>query len=103
MTESTDPPPQPQTPTSKRRAVRYVIPGVLLCALLAAGAWWLAGRRIWTDDRTIRVQAADATIREVLWTKPLPPGALFNSDDEEYEPSISPDATELFFVRGKAG
>ena len=88
---------------SKRRALRYVVPCVLLCAALAAGVWWAAGRRVWTDDRTIHVRDADASVREVLWTKPVPPGRVFNTDAEEYEPSVSPDGGELFFVRGKPG
>ena len=91
------------TPISRRRALRYVIPGVVLCALLAGAAWYFSGRRVWTDDRTIRVRSSDATVREILWTVPQPPAEHFNSADEEYEPSISPDGNELFFVRGKAG
>ena len=97
MTEPTD------NPTSRRRAIRYVIPGVLFCALLAGVAWYFSGRRVWTDDRTIRVRGDDAVLREVLWTAPQPPAEFFNTADEEYEPSLSPDGTELYFVRGKPG
>ena len=34
-----------------------------------------------------------------------PPRPLdgFSSDEQVYEPSLSPDGTELYFVRGKAG
>jgi hypothetical protein len=71
--------------------------------MLTAAVWWLAGRRMYTDDRTILARASDTTVREVLWTKPQPPGELFNTDAQEYEPSVSPDGNELFFVRGKAG
>src|SRR5688572_28488080 len=97
MTDQTDNPKPP------RRALRWVIATVSLCALLASAAWWVSGRRFYTDDRTIHARAADAAVREILWTRPQAPSAAFNSADEEYEPSVSPDGAELYFVRGKAG
>src|SRR5215203_5604244 len=90
-------------PKPPRRTLRWVVATACLVALFTAGAWWVSGRRYLTDDRTIRVRAAEAAVREVLWTKPHPPAELFNTDSQEYEPSLSPDGNELYFVRGKAG
>ena len=87
----------------KRHVLRWLVGGVVLCALVAGVAWFVTGRRVWTDDRTIHVRAADANVREILWTVPESLGEPFNTADQDYEPSISPDGTELFFVRGKAG
>src|SRR4051812_15358951 len=89
--------------TPRRHTLRWVVFALCLAGGLLAAGWWLAGRRMYTDDRTILARASDSAVREVLWTKPQPPGDLFNTDAEEYEPSVSPDGNELFFVRGKAG
>jgi len=70
--------------------------------LVAAAIWFLVGPKVWTDGGAIRVSDRDTKIRDVIWTRPK---ALegFSSDEQVYEPSVSPDGTELYFVRGKAG
>src|SRR5687767_7813483 len=74
-----------------------------LVVFVAAGGYFFVRQRFWTDDRTVRVPAHEAKPREVLWTTPEPLAAAFNTAEQEYEPSASPDGTELYFVRGKAG
>ena len=103
-TQTNASPAVPETPA--RRLPRWVwwgAFGVALGALLiAAGSWFLFGHKVWTDGGAIRVADVDAKVRDVIWTAPQPlPG--FASDEQVYEPSISPDGTELYFVRGKAG
>jgi hypothetical protein len=71
-------------------------------ALLALTFWFLMGQKIWTDGGAIRVADRDATLRQVVWTKPIPLEGL-SSEEQVYEPSTSPDGTELYFVCGKAG
>jgi len=93
----------PDSSMPKRHTLRWVIVTLCLCALFIAGIWFVAGKKVWTDDRTISVRSSDAALREVLWTVPQSPGEPFNTADEEYEPSVSPDGNELYFVRGKAG
>ena len=74
----------------------------LLIALAVAG-WWFVGPKFWTDSRFIRVADRDAKLREVLWTPPQALGAPFDGDTQRYEPSLSPDGSEFFFVVGKPG
>ena len=75
---------------------------VLLAGLVSLGIWFIAGNRVWTDGGSIRVADRDTKVREVIWTRPAPLEG-FSSDEQVYEPSVSPDGTELYFVRGKAG
>lgn len=88
-----------------------IIAGIAMSLLLlGAVGWWLVGQRVWTDDRSIRLPDSAVEIREILWTKPQSidvalgqPSSnesIFNTEADEYEPAISPDGTELFFVRG---
>ena len=100
-----------------RSLPRIVAGGALLIVVLGALGWWLVGQRVWTDDRSIRLPDSAVEVREILWTKPQPmdealgtaasdstsKDAAINTDADEYEPSISPDGTELFFVRGLPG
>jgi len=74
----------------------------LLIALAVAGRWFV-GPKFWTDSRFIRVADRDAKLREVLWTPPQALGAPFDGDTQRYEPSLSPDGSEFFFVVGKPG
>jgi hypothetical protein len=88
------------------RIARRLTWGVAAALFLlgAAGAiLWVAGRTVWTDGQSTRVAAADARLREALWAVPKPLETDLNSADQQYEPSLSPDGTELYFVRGKPG
>ncbi|HZL37092.1 MAG TPA: hypothetical protein VFC78_17365, partial [Tepidisphaeraceae bacterium] len=86
------------------RRHRWRIAGIIAALILvAATAWWFGGRRVWTDDHAIRTADGQARLREVLWDPPKPLGEPFNSGQQQYEPSISPDGTELYFARGKPG
>ena len=76
---------------------------VLALASIAAGAWWLRGRTIYTDGQSIQIAARDVKLREVLWTTPRPLEIDFGPPEQLYEPALSPDGTELYFVRGKPG
>lgn len=73
--------------------------------VLAGLGWWLAGSRVWTDDRAIRLPDGAVRIREILWTRAQPleqvlgGESVFNTKEDEFEPSLSPDGAELFFVR----
>ena len=93
-----------ETPAAPKRRRRVWIVGgaVTGVALIVAGLWFLFGNKIWTDGGAIRVADRDTRIREVLWARPQPLEG-FSSDEHVYEPSVSPDGTELYFVRGKAG
>src|SRR4051812_31397955 len=92
-----------ETSPPKRHPLRWAIATLCLCAALAVVAWWVAGKRVWTDDRSIAVRDSDAALREVLWTKPVPPNAAFTPPEEESDPRVSPDGNEFYFVGGKAG
>src|SRR5690349_10481795 len=86
----------------RRHLVLWSIAGVAVGVMFATGAWWVLGGKVWTDGRDLRVPASRTNPREVLWTPPKPLDSSFNTPDQEYEPSVSPDGTELYFVRGKA-
>src|SRR5688572_4796267 len=77
----------------KRKVGWWVASAVALLALLAAGGWWLKGRKVWTyekDNAAVRVPAGLADPREVLWTNPKWFNPDFNTADQEYEPAVSP-------------
>src|SRR3954449_10791974 len=74
---------------------------VVIMSAVAASGYWLAGRRVWTDGQSLRMPASDANLRSVLWTHPQRLDPAFNTEAQEYEPSLSPDGQELYFVRGK--
>src|SRR4051812_15528163 len=95
--------PAPRGPSSRPLWKRALLLGSLLVIMsaVAASGYWLAGRRVWTDGRELRMPAGDANLREVLWTHPQPVQGDFNTEAQEYEPSVSPDGQELYFVRGK--
>src|SRR5690349_15276269 len=85
------------------RRVTWAAAAALLLAAVVASIVWFAGRTVWTDGQSVRVGGSEARLREVLWAaaKPLEPD--LNAADQQYEPSLSPDGTELYFVRGKPG
>ena len=91
----------PGKPTHRRR-LWWGIGVAVAIAVIATAIWFFAGYKFWTDGNTIRVADRDANLRHILWTRPLPLEG-FSSVEQVYEPSISPDGTELYFVRGKAG
>src|SRR5690242_15810594 len=81
-----------------------IILGIVgLLVALAVGSWFLIGPKFWTDERTVHVPNHDAQLRQVLWNVPQSLGPQFESDLQEYEPSLSPDGGEFYFVRGKPG
>src|SRR5436190_20694544 len=86
----------------KRRWLRIAIPAVI-AILLITSAWWLIGPKIWTDDRSVRVVGNQAAVRDVLWDPPRLLGPEFDSAEHQYEPYLSPDGTEFYFVRNKPG
>jgi len=94
-----------QTKSPARRRWRWLVVSLSLAVLFAAAAvWWVSGRAVWTDGLDLRLPAGAAQPRQVLWLAPSPlQGVGFNTSHDEYEPCLSPDETELFFVRGKAG
>ena len=93
-------------PGQRRRVPRWtwwVIGGTVAASLCVISAlWFFAGTKTWTDGGALRVADHDTRVRQIVWTKPKPLDG-FSSDEQVYEPSISPDGTELYFVRGKAG
>ncbi len=91
-----------------RRAVRLILFVIVLGMMVAAAVFFVEHRRIadgtyLSDDRTIRVPAAEAPVRRVLWTPPIALGSGINTDEDEYEPYISGDGRLLLFVRGRPG
>ncbi len=94
------------TPTRKRR-LKWVALAALVFVAAGAAAWWVYGNHVWSDGRSgpdaIRVPSDAEAPRQVLWAPPHGLPSPFNTADHEYEPSLSSDGTELYFVRGKAG
>ncbi len=71
--------------------------------LVAAAATWLGTRAHFTDGEFIRVDAADARVREVLWTPPERLALPASDSAEQYEPRIAWDGQTVYFTRGRAG
>src|SRR5438105_12976244 len=103
-----------KTNSGKRRWRTRIAPLAVCAALIVLVVWYLRGRALWSDGGSVRIAQAEADAREVLWTTPRPLAAeLFGYADPEapqqqeqqqiYEPSLSPDGAELYFVRGKPG
>lgn len=70
--------------------------------VIAAAAWWFSGRRVWTDGELVRVADRDVRPRQILWGAAQPVAGLVAAG-QAYEPSVSPDGDEFYFVLGKAG
>lgn len=86
-----------------KRRWPWVIALTIAACAVAVVVLWLIGPKFWTDDRTIHVASNHASTRTVLWDPPRALGPQFASDQQEYEPCLSPDGTEFYFVRNKAG
>src|SRR4051794_24375782 len=100
---TTNPSPPAQTPAAKpKRHPFRILLGLVVLGAIVAPAWHFSGNKVWTDGDPVRSPAAPAVVREVAWT---PPRALVevNTAEQQYEPSISSDGGELFFVRNKPG
>ena len=70
--------------------------------IISAAIWFIVGPRVWTDGGwRLHILASQTSVREVIWTPPQPLDG-FGSDEQVYEPSISPDGTELYFVLRKS-
>lgn len=85
------------------RLGRWIFGAVILGSLAAGAGYWFWGQKVWTDGVAIKVADSETRVREVIWTAPEALPAEINTDAQEYEPSISPDASVLYFVRGKPG
>jgi hypothetical protein len=93
-----------EQPKTLRRRRFWIAPLIALTFLVAGAVWYFHGRTIWTDGHGNRFPSAESTLRQVIWTTPEPfDPAAFASDDQQYEPAISADGTEFYFVRGKPG
>src|SRR5437879_4166341 len=90
---------------SARRWSRLIIVSLAVCGVLTicAAVWYFRGHTVWTDGLGRR--AADVMLRQVVWTlpEPLESPIAATADQQQYEPALSPDGTELYFVRGKPG
>lgn len=77
----------------------------LLAVLIPAVGWWLRNHTFWTDGRSTRVAASEYPARRVIWTPARPVAAPTTEPIAEpaYDPFLTPDASQLYFVRGKPG
>ena len=97
--------PTTNTPNKLSLLTRIVAAVAVGMVVLGALGWWLAGTRVWTDDRAIRLPDGAVKVREILWSKPQPledalgSQSAINTKEDEFEPSLSADGTELYFVR----
>ena len=94
----------PTDRSNKRR--RIAIKLIVMCMLfmligVGVTAYFLVGQRVWTDDQTIHVIDGQEYLREVLWTPPRGEDDVNSFDDHEYEPTVTPDGTEMYLVRGR--
>jgi len=90
-----------------RRAKRWWWIGggaaLVVVGLLVAGLIYIRGQEVWTDGMDLSVTHDQARVRDVLWTPPEPMADEFNTAGEEYEVCLSPDDSEMYFVRGLPG
>jgi hypothetical protein len=84
-------------------ALAFGVTALIALLIAAAGWYYLAGRPVWVTATGEEVAPADQPIRRVLWDPPSPLHETLNSDEEEYEPALSPDGTRAYFVRGMPG
>ncbi|MGB2986695.1 MAG: carboxypeptidase regulatory-like domain-containing protein [Phycisphaerae bacterium] len=77
---------------------------VAVVALGVAVARWIPiTHHFYTDADRIKVPAAVAPTRDILWQPPEKLADVINTTGNDYEPRLSADGLTLFFVRGKAG
>ena len=76
---------------------------VVVLAAAGAGWYYYAGGKVWTDGSALKRPDHLVRVREVIWTAPRALGQAVNTDRQEYEPCLSPDGEELYFVRGLPG
>lgn len=90
----------------RRAAIAVAVAAIIMTAIVAA-VWWQQGETFWSNGADIYVAMREARARDVLWTRPLPLNLPVNETgtaaDQFYEPSLSPDGNDLYFVRGKPG
>ncbi|MFP4353499.1 MAG: hypothetical protein ACLFUJ_00130 [Phycisphaerae bacterium] len=66
-------------------------------------AWWIFAGTVWTDGAGLRRDGDATQPRQVLWDQPESIQGLVRSEAQEYEPALSADGKELYFVRGLPG
>lgn len=90
---------------AKLRSAIVVVLCVLIAGAIAAGAWTLGAKKTsyLTDGSGIKERAADAPVRDVLWTAPERLDAPINQRGDDYEPRLTADGRTMFLVRGRAG
>ncbi|MFP4106967.1 MAG: hypothetical protein ACLFVU_12870 [Phycisphaerae bacterium] len=93
-----------ETQNRQSRSLSWLIAAVaamLAIVAVAAGSWYFLGRRtVWTDGDGIRRADSAARVRQVLWANPESLPEQINTIRQEYEPCLSADGKELYFVRG---
>jgi hypothetical protein len=80
----------------------------MVMTAIVVTVWWEQGEAFWSNGADIYVATREARARDVLWMRPLPLELPFDQKepmaaDQFYEPSLSPDGNDLYFVRGKPG
>ena len=92
--------------TTRRTRLWWWVGGgaaLLVVALVIAGFVYTRGRGIWTDGMGLVISRDQARVRDVLWQEPEAMAEQFNTPGQEYEVCLSPDGTEMYFVRGLPG
>ena len=79
------------------------VAALVVVGLVIGGLIYVRGKRIWTDGMDLNVTHSQGKVREILWTPPEPMPDQFNTPGEEYEVCLSPDDSEMYFVRGLPG
>lgn len=101
-----EPPAKCKAEQTPHRLRWWVAASVSAGAVLAGASvflwWWLSGT-IWTDGAGIVRHQGAARVRQVLWAEPEKLSGLVDTTAQEYEPALSPDGKELYFVRGLPG
>ena len=101
------PPGPPAPPAARPHPWRWWVAGIVTLLIVGSAVfalWYFyVGQKVWTDDRGILIADGQADLRQVLWTPPEALPAALNTAEQEYEPCLSPDGDELYFVRGLPG